>query len=182
MSPITRMGAKLAYHTVYLPAIKYTLPQSFYPRDLLDKAQARSMSLIIAKCGFNRKTARAIMFAPTSLAGGGFIPWHVLQGEGQILHLLKHTRTSSIVSRTLAVALEWAQWQSGHETSIFQDTTTILPHLECRWISSVRSFMGSIQATLTFEHPLVLAKERRNDIHIMQYALSTLPDFCILGK
>lgn len=158
MSHMTRSGAKLAYQTVYIPTVKYTLPQSFYPRALLDKVQARSLSILIAKCGFNRNTARAIMFAPTSHAGGGFIPWYVLQGEGQILHLLKHTKTNSVVSRTLEIALEWAQWQSGHETSIFKDTSTFLPHLECRRIASVRSFMATIGASLTFDQPLEFPK------------------------
>lgn len=170
MSPITRQGAQLAYSTVYLPMIKYTLPQSFFPRSLLDQAQSLSMARMIAKSGFNRNTARAIVFAPTSFAGGGFIPWYVLQGEGQVLHILKHTRTDSIVSRTLMIALEWAQWQSGHHESIFHDTQTDLPHLECRWLTSTRSFMASIGATFKFAKNLVFHKERTNDLFIMQYA------------
>jgi hypothetical protein len=32
MSPINRQGAALAYHTVYLPTIQYTLPQFSFPR------------------------------------------------------------------------------------------------------------------------------------------------------
>lgn len=56
MSPITRQGAQLAYATVYLPTIKYTLPQSFFPRELLDRAQSLSMARMISKSGFNRNT------------------------------------------------------------------------------------------------------------------------------
>jgi hypothetical protein len=39
---------------------------------LFDQAQARSMSLVIAKCGFNRHTARDLIFAQAISADGGF--------------------------------------------------------------------------------------------------------------
>jgi hypothetical protein len=81
LSPITRQGALLAYHTVYIPTVKYTLPQSFYPRKLMDQVQAQSVSKLAAKCGLNRNTSRSLLFAPTAYAGAGFIPWYVLQGE-----------------------------------------------------------------------------------------------------
>ena len=129
LSPISRQGAYLAYRTVFLPTVKYTLPQSFYPKRFLDHAQAKSLGKIIAKCGYNRHTARAVIFAPAQYAGGGFVPWFVLQGEGQVLHLLKHWRTGSIVSSTLRIAIAWAQWQSGHDRSIFEDVHTPLTYL-----------------------------------------------------
>ena len=170
ISPITRSGAYLAYYTVYLPTIRYTLPQSFYPRKLLDKCQAHSMGRVIAKCGYNRHIARALMFAPTFSGGGGFVPWYVLQGEGQIQHVLKHWRTNTIVSNTLKIAIQWAQWQSGHERPILEDTATPIPYLDCRWIASTRTFLSTIKASLILDQPLVPRTERTHDFYIMQYA------------
>jgi hypothetical protein len=130
LSPISREGAYLAYNTVFIPTVKYTLPQSFFPKKLLEHSQAKSLSQIVAKCGYNRRTARALLFAPRRYAGAGFIPWHLLQGEGQIQHIVKHLRTNSLVSKTLKIAIQWAQWRSGHDMPIFEDTATPLPHLE----------------------------------------------------
>jgi hypothetical protein len=50
-SPISRSGAFLAYHSIFIPSIKYTLPQSFYTKKILDQAQASSIGYIISKCG-----------------------------------------------------------------------------------------------------------------------------------
>ena len=96
-SPISRSGATLAYHSIYIPSIKYTLPQSFYTKKILDHAQASSICYIIRKCGYNSNTARDIIYAPTEFAGGGFLPWYLLQGEGQIQQFIKHWRTDTIV-------------------------------------------------------------------------------------
>lgn len=155
ISPINRQGAYVAYNTVFVPSIQYTLPQSFFSRKALDKAQSESMSKIIAKCGrYNRKTARAILLAPISHAGGGFLPWYLLQGEGQITHFVKHRRTNSLVSRTLKIAVKWAQWQAGTPISIFEDTTSPIPYLECRWLRSLREFLGFINAKIYVDIPL----------------------------
>lgn len=184
-SPITRHGARLAYWTIYLPSIKYTLPQSFYKQSTLDHAQSVSHSRLIAKVGFNRHTARAIIYAPTTYAGGGFIPWYLLQGEGQVANFLKHWRTNTIVSKALKLAVCWSQWQAGTSTSIFQDVFTPLPHLECRWISSVRAFLTTIQGEIRLDSTHVMEGERRYDIHIMDYAqncgLFTQDDIVILN-
>ena len=144
ISPLTREGASLAYHTIYNPSIRYTLPQSYFTQKELDKAQAPSLQKIIAKCGYNRNTSRRIMFAPISHGGAGFLPWYLLQGEGQILNFIKHWRSDSIISKTLKIAVSWAQWQSGHKRSIFQDVTFPIPYLECRWLKSLRDFLGTI--------------------------------------
>ena len=169
-SPITRQGAQLAYHTIFIPSVKYSLPQSFYPRSELEQAQAQSLTKIIAKCGYNRNTARAIIYGPTSFAGAGFLPWYLLQGEGQVTQFLKHWRTNSIVSKTLNIAVHWAQWQSGHEAFILDDTTTNLPYLESRWLRSLREFLGAINAHIRLDKSIIALPERQNDIYIMQFA------------
>lgn len=53
LSPINRYGAYLAYHTIFIPTVRYTLPQSFYPQKLLEQSQAQSLSKLVAKCGYN---------------------------------------------------------------------------------------------------------------------------------
>ena len=171
-SPLTRSGAYLAYHTVYNPSVRYTLPQSFFDAKVLDRAQAPSLQRIIAKCGYNRKTARALLFGPTRYGGGGFLPWYLLQGEGQIVHFLKHWRTDTLISKTLRIATLWAQWQAGTSFSIFEDTSTPIEYLECRWLPSLRKFLSRIAARIIVDIPLVPPPERQNDIYIMDYASS----------
>jgi hypothetical protein len=169
-SPISRSGAFLAYHSIFIPSIKYTLPQSFYTKKILDQAQASSIGYIISKCGYNRNTARELIYAPTEYAGAGFLPWFLLQGEGQIQQFIKHWRTDTIVSKTLKIALHWAQWQSGHPEPILYDPKTPLPYLECRWLKSLRDFLSTIHARIQIDSAPHYPPERSHDIYIMSYA------------
>ena len=170
MSPISRYGAHLAYHTIYIPSVKYPLPQSFIPKADLDKAQRTTMGQIIAKCGFNRNTPRPLLFATRENAGGGFLPWYMLQGEGQILQFLKHWRTNTMISDTLRITMTWAQWQAGVAAPILEDTTTKIPYLECRWIRSLRDFLSQTHTKIILDQNNIIRPERQHDIVIMDYA------------
>lgn len=171
LSKVSRFGATLAYHGIYLTSLKYVLPQCFFTPHALQKAERKTTSLIVAKCGYNRHTSLALRYAPLTHAGCGFVRWQTLQGEGQIALFLKHWRTNTIISQVLRIALAWCQWQSGISKCILQDTRTNLPHLSSRWMISLRRFLQSIAAKLKLHEPPVTPPERIGDIYIMEFAI-----------
>jgi hypothetical protein len=126
--------------------------------------------MIVARCGYNRHTSRALRYAPLSYAGCGFISWYTLQSEGQICSFLKHWRTDTIISKTLRIALAWSQqWQAGFSNPILQQTHAPIPHLESRWIKSLRQALHTLQGQILVNKPYVMRPERENDIHIMDW-------------
>lgn len=167
--PVTRQGALLSYHSIFLPTVQYPLPQSFFSQHALLTQERKTMGSILSKCGFNRCTPTVILYGPLSYAGGGFVHWYTLQGEGQVKIFWKHWRTNSIVSDMLRIAVSWAQWQAGTGRSILEDTRTPLPYLECRWLTSMRAFLHHIEATVEVDTPFVQGIERDGDQHIMDY-------------
>jgi hypothetical protein len=171
LSQLSRYGSTLAYHGLYIASLKYALPQCFFADHVLDRAESKSIPTIIAQCGYNRNIALSLRYAPLSYAGCGFVRWSTLQGEGQILLFLKHWRTATMISDTLQVALSWSQWQAGISKPILQNTRIHLPHLECRWIRSMRGFLRKIHATIRVDRPRVIPPEREHDIYIMEYAI-----------
>jgi len=140
-SPIGRSGSMLAYQSMYASAVDYALPQSFFSKAQLDKAQGQSMGSILAKCGYARTTATSLVYAPTEYGGAGFVSWYALQGVGQVQLFLKHWRTTSMISKVLRIDLAWSQWQAGIGSSILHNVQTSLPWLECRWLRSLRDFL-----------------------------------------
>jgi hypothetical protein len=131
----------------------------------------RRLSTIIARCGYNRHTASAILYAPTSYAGGGFVHWYTLQGEGLIQQFLKHWRTNTMISRMLRIDLAWSQWQSGLSRPILTATATPLPYLECRWLRSLHIFLQYSKSQLLVHQPFTQPIEWIGDFHIMDYAI-----------
>ena len=168
---LSRHGASLAYFGIYLASLKYVLPQCHFQHEHLDKAEAKTISTILAKCGFNRHTPRPIRYAPVSHAGCGLLPWWVIQSEGQISLFIKHWRTDTIISRTLRVATAWGQWLSGLSCSFLFDASTPLPHLEARWLTSLRIALDRANMKLHLDKSYVMPPERSQDIHLMEWAV-----------
>ena len=170
---LSRHGADLAYHAVYCTSLKYVLPQCFFHPRTLDQAEAQSLPIILAKLGFNRNTAKAIRFCPQSYGGCGMIPWKVLQGEGQISLFIKHWRTNTIISQMLRMALAWSQWDAGISEPILQAPHIPLPHLEARWIPSLRRSLTDAQMHFTLDTTYVIAPERIGDHHLMSWLIKS---------
>jgi hypothetical protein len=171
LSHLSRFGTTLAYQSLYLASLKYVLPQCFFADHVLDRAESKTLPSIIARCGYNRNTALALRYAPLSYGGCGFVRWSTMQGEGQVMLFIKHWRTDTMISITLRVALSWSQWQSGISKPILHNTRIKLPHLECRWLKSLRDFLRHIHARIRVDFPWVVPPERENDIYIMEHAI-----------
>ena len=167
---LSRHGATLAYFGIYLASLRYVLPQCHFRHDQLDKAEMKTISTILAKCGFNRHTPKPIRYAPQSYAGCGMIPWWVTQAEGQISLFIKHWRTDTVISKTLRVATAWGQWLTGLSRSFLFDVSTPLPHFEAKWLNSLRNALDRANMQLHLNKSYVLPAERTNDIHIMEWA------------
>ena len=142
------------------------MPQCHFPAGKLRKAEKQSLPSLYAKCGFSRKTPQALLFAPTEYGGGGFIHWDTLQGEGQILHFIKHWRTTTVISSTLRINVAWCQWQAGTSTSILSSTGP-LEYLEARWLPSLRSALDRFGASIVTDTSFIPNPERENDSYIM---------------
>jgi hypothetical protein len=172
ISPLTRAGTVQAYNGVYVTTtLKYVLPQCFFTDKQLEQTERKTIQPILARCGYNRNTAIALRYTPTTYAGCGLTRWSTLQGEGQIGLFLKHWRTTTIISHVLRIAISWSQWQAGLPKSILKDTTTPTPHLESRWMTSLRTFLAKINASLHLDHSKTVPEEREGDIYIMEYAI-----------
>jgi hypothetical protein len=170
-APLPRHGVRLAYFAKYVASLRYVLPQCYFTHAELRKAQTKSTPALIAKCGFTRKTAYALLFAPKEMAGGGFLHWSTIQSEGQIKHFLKHWRTSTDISTILRIVLAWTQWQAGSSTPLLADPSIPFEeYVEGRWIHSLREALRASRTTIRVDQSFVQPLERDRDQHLMDIA------------
>ncbi|KAI2502417.1 hypothetical protein MHU86_12074 [Fragilaria crotonensis] len=67
----TREEAWTYYRSCYVPAVTYPLTSSFLSSSQLTSIQTKAMAIIAAKCGFNRKTKKEVLYGPHDLGGAG---------------------------------------------------------------------------------------------------------------
>ena len=166
-SPLNRSEAWTYYFAIYLTSVGYVLPNCFFSFKELDKIQRRAIRATFAKCGFNRNTKRAILFGPVRLGGGSFRHLYTVQGVGQITTFLKSWRSSSQSGSLLRIAVHWAQYAIGTGCSFLTDVTTDLPHMEVKWLQSLREYLKHVDGTIEIDADGVLPVQRANDFYIM---------------
>jgi hypothetical protein len=111
---------------------------------------AAMSSIVIAKCGYNRKNKSEVIYGPTTLAEVG-----------------------SVNCRLLQVALAWAQLSAGTSQPILTDTTTALPHSKVQWLHSLlRDLLKEIDAIIEIDQDQVPPLQRQYDKHIVDKVLT----------
>ena len=166
---MSRREAWTYYFACFLPSVCYPLACSFFSKRTLESIQRKSLAILIARCGFNRTTKREIIFGPLELGGANFRHLYHQQGLGQIQLFIKHWRSQTQAGKLLQIALHWFQQAVGISTPILEDVSSPLPHLESKWIKSIREFLASIQATLQLDNPGSLTLQRTHDSFIMEH-------------
>ncbi len=145
--PLTCLETWTFYYACYLPSVGYPLPCSSLTRTQLNNVQRRAMSIIVPRCGFNRNTKREILYGPLELGGASFRHLYVQQGIGQVSLFIKHWRMNSTAGKLLRIAVGWFQQQVRTSYSILERVNTPLPHLESKWLLSLREFLSSIESS-----------------------------------
>jgi hypothetical protein len=173
LSPATRIQVMLFFWSIYVATVRFSLPQCVYTKQTLDKAQSKSIPLILAKSGYMRTTAYSILCGPKFLGGAGFIRWSTLQREGQLMPFLKHWRANDDAGWLLRIAVAWVQYQSGVGLPIFANPELHILYLESRWLASLRRFLATIQGQLVLDKSYIAPLQRENDEYIVTRVLET---------
>ena len=135
--------------------------------------QSKSMPKIFAKCGYNRNTSKCIMYGPSALGGAGFRPLYVTQGTQMVQHFLKHWRSQNTTTgKLLRAVLSWTQYQAGVSYSLLHNTDSYLPHVQSKFISTVRGYLSDIDGYITLDEDFVPQPLRKQDTTLMDVALN----------
>ena len=168
---ITAESAHRYYYSVYLPSVTYSFPTNTIPERHLRKVQNASIRPILNRMGYAKSTPHAIIYGPKSLGGIGLRSFYDEQGSSQMELVLKHFRSSTMVSTQLNIALAWCQRMSGISKPILEYPSIQLPHLETSFFPSLRAYLSSTNSALILENTHVVPLQRIGDFHLMDRVL-----------
>ena len=171
--PLSRLESWTYYYACYLPAVCYPLATSSLTYNQLDTIQRQAMKIIIPRCGFNRNTKREILYGPLELGGANFRHLYTQQGIKQTMLFIKHWRQASVAGKLLRIAVAWFQKQIGVSFSLLDRVAVPLPHLESKWIGSLRQFLASINASLHLDDHRPPVLQRFHDFNIMDVVMES---------
>ena len=140
--------SRLAYRSVYLPAVTYPLTSSYMSKRVLDKAQAKATRRFLRCHGFNPHMPRIVAYAPKLLGGLGMQCMYTTQGVRNTTQMLKHIRAGSTIGKLFRIAISWLQrWaEIGH--CIMQRPDREIPPTSSKMLMSIREFLTECRATI----------------------------------
>ena len=175
-----RHDAIMLHRSVWKPSVEYTIGQAFLNKKQLKKIQRENFPRIFAKCGYNRKTATAIMEGPSDMGGANFTPLYATANSTYVLHFIKNWRTGNeIIGKALRIVYAWCQYHAGTTFPLLERPQQMLPYLQGTVIPAIRYYLCEIGAVIRLDNTFIQPKLRVNDRSIMDMAISI---FTMTGK
>jgi hypothetical protein len=161
------------YFSIFLQSITYSFSTNTIPEGPLTTAQNASVRPILSRMGLARNTFHAILYGSQSLGRVGLRSFYDEQGSSQMELVLKHSRSSTMVTTQLHIALAWRQRYAGISTPILEFPAKTLPHLVSSFFTSLRTYPASTKSVLILENSHVTPLQQIGDFHLMDRALQS---------
>jgi hypothetical protein len=166
---LSREEALTAYQSVFIPRMTFSLGATTLSPTEAKKLQSEALMSILPSLGINRNMKRNAVFGPATHGGHNIKCLYTEQGIQQLENLLGHLRLQSSIGALITATLSMHQLTAGISHHILERPDITLPHLEPGWITSIRSFLVHIQATIQINKGLLsLSPARQNDQLLME--------------
>jgi hypothetical protein len=151
---------------MYIPAVAYPLGATYFQEADLTKLQNKALMQFLPKMGYNKHTARAVVYGPEECGGMGIKNLYIEQSLEQINVFMQHTRLESPLGDIMNINLDCVQLIAGIERPVFEDTK-LLYHLEGEWFISIREFLQATECQIKTTNRWKPQLEREQDKCIM---------------
>lgn len=110
---LSKVITKLAYFSMYLPAVQYALSSSQMSKKSLNSAQTKATRRFLAGMGFNPNMPRTAAYTSKQLRGIRMQRLHTTQGVKNVTQMLKHLRANTTEGKLFRIDVDWLQRWSG---------------------------------------------------------------------
>jgi hypothetical protein len=148
--------------------MNYPLAAASIPRPACKRIQPKAINASLSKCGFNRKTSRAIVFGAAWCVGLGWRHICFEQGILHILTIIKHLRTPGPFQSLLQICLDWCQVVAGVSFSPMRVPTIVLSCVDCPWMDFNCAFLRHCSAQLLTPGITLPKPQRQHDVCTME--------------
>jgi hypothetical protein len=163
----------LYYSSIFMKGIGYPLSVSSLSKTQLKQLQAPITALTLNCLRYPKSLSRTVVFGSSLYGGLEFALLDTTQGAGKIQLLLQHFRTPGQPHDIARVVVDRFQYNAGVRFHILEDTKRELPHLEGKWITTVRAYLATLNGSLQIAEAKIQTLQRHGDQYIMDVVLAS---------
>lgn len=163
---MSRTQAKMAYNSIYIPSMLYSIPATNLSEAELNIIQRKATNRFLSACGFEKGFPRAVVHGPTAYGGLG-MPH--LYTEGLLLKieaLISHVRANTSLGKAMISNLNWTQLVAGTQQHILESSSPI-NYIQHNWLMHIREFLIKVRGTITIQDTWKPRVSREFDIMLM---------------
>jgi hypothetical protein len=156
-----RSESAVAYNSFYLPSLGYGMCATTLSFQEFEDIQRPVVNTILPKMGFNRKSARSVVFRTAQF--GGLVLGHLatLQGHSRLQYIVGHIRCGDHIGQLVRMLIEYTQLECGAMDNILkQDYDGPHRNGSKHMIASIRNSLPNVSnqnsKPLTTKHPPLL--------------------------
>lgn len=164
---LTRLQARRAYSSIYIPSISYSLVTTNLSQKLMADIQSKAMLAFLPAMGFERTFPRAVVFGPVMFGGLNLCNLYTETCIAKVGSVISHIRKSTGLGKLMVINSNWLQLHAGLLESIFINTVP-LPYLKQNWLLHMREFLWHTKSHICVPELWVPKLRRRNDCTLME--------------
>jgi hypothetical protein len=121
---------------------QYPLTVTQFTQEQCDTITSPILRSCMSQMGYNRNSAKEVVYGPVELGGFGFHDLFVDQGIHQVTALVGHLREKkSKTGIMMKIELAWCHLQAGTGDHLLENPCTQIDYIETCWIMSIRDFL-----------------------------------------
>jgi hypothetical protein len=165
---LTRNDILTFHRTMYVPAIKYSLPALAVDEEELDSVQSAIMATFLQRLGFSSKLPKSIRHGPSELGGLGLFDLRTEMGIAQIKFLRDAILMGKEAGKLILYSLQYSQREAGITAPLLERPDIHIPYLTKTWITSLRQYLYNHNLTISITGTHCNNPKGQNDRCIMQ--------------
>lgn len=164
---LTRLQARRAFSSIYIPSISYSLVTTNLSPKLMADIQSKAMLAFLPAMGYERTFPRAVVFGPSKFGGLNLCRLYTETCIAKVGTVLSHIRRQSGLGKLILININWLQLHAGILEPIFHNTIP-LPYLKQNWLLHMREFLWSTKSRIVIPEQWTPTLRRQNDCTIME--------------
>jgi hypothetical protein len=164
---LTRQDILTFHRTMYIPALKYSLPALAVDEEELDKVQSGVMATFLQRLGFSSKLPKSIRHGPPELGGLGLFDLRTELGIAQIKFLRDAILTGKEAGKLILYSLQYSQREAGIVAPLLERPDIHIPYLTRTWITSLRQYLYNHNLTISITGVYSITTQGQKDQCIM---------------
>lgn len=163
---LNRIQAMLAYGSIYIPSMVYSLSATNLDKKTLEEIQSKATDTCLSAAGYEKTFPKAVVYGNRKFGGLGYAHLNTEKCIQQIESFTTHIRANATLGKSCVTNLAWCQLVLGSSTPLLSSTHDIR-YMDGNGILDARDLLIESKGNLVIKNTWVMQLHCENDRNLI---------------